>query len=446
MIWNPDMETMPRESLRALQLERLRGVVARVAARVPFYQERFAEAGVGPEDLRHLEDLARFPFTRKTDLRDHYPFGMLAVPREACVRLHASSGTRGKPTVAAYTRGDIDLWAEVVARSIACAGGRPGDVLHNAYGYGLFTGGLGLHYGAERMGQTVVPASGGFTRRQVELIADFQANGLCCTPSYALQIAETMREMGVDRAQLALRYAILGAEPWTEAMRRAIETQLGLDAVDIYGLSEIVGPGVACECAEAKAGAHVFEDHFLAEIVDPETGDPLPPGHTGELVITTLTKEAMPLIRYRTGDICSLQVEPCSCGRTFARMTRVIGRSDDMLVVRGVNVYPSEIEAVLLSAPELSGHYRILLTREGPLDRMTVEVEASDDFAAQVGSFAEDRPEVRELSRRVRQALVDHLRVSTELRVLAPRTLPRPQGKAVRVVDERHAPAQGANA
>ncbi|MBE3589608.1 MAG: phenylacetate--CoA ligase [Firmicutes bacterium] len=439
------METMPRAALRALQLERLRQAVAR-AMRVPFYQRRFAEAGVGPEDLRDLDDLSRFPFTRKTDLRDHYPFGMLAVPREACVRLHASSGTRGKPTVAAYTRGDIEVWAEVVARSIACAGGRPGDVLHNAYGYGLFTGGLGLHYGAERMGQTVVPASGGFTTRQVELIVDFQAHGLCCTPSYALQIAETMREMGVGRSRLALRYAILGAEPWTEEMRRAIEAELGVDAVDIYGLSEIVGPGVACECAEAKAGAHIFEDHFLAEIVDPDTGEVLPPGAMGELVLTTLTKEAMPLIRYRTGDICSLDAEPCACGRTFARMSRVVGRADDMLIIRGVNVYPSEVEAVLLGAPELSGHYRILLTREGPLDRMTVEVEAAEEFAFRLGTFSEDHPAVRELSARVRRALADRLRVSAELRVLAPRALPRPQGKAVRVVDQRQAPAQGANA
>ncbi|MBX6351096.1 MAG: phenylacetate--CoA ligase [Clostridia bacterium] len=441
MIWNRAMETLPREELKELQLRRLKEVVARVAARVPFYRRRFAEVGVAPDDIRSLEDLPRLPFTRKSDLRDHYPYGLLAVPREECVRLHASSGTRGKPTVVAYTRQDVATWAEVIARSIGCAGGRPGDVLHNAYGYGLFTGGLGLHYGAELMGQTVVPASGGFTQRQVELIVDLGANGLCCTPSYALQIAETMREMGVDPEKLALRYGIFGAEPWTEAMRRQIESELHLDAVDIYGLSEIIGPGVACECAEAKAGAHIFEDHFLPEVVDPETGEVLPPGATGELVLTTLTKEAMPLIRYRTGDISSLAYEPCRCGRTTVRMTRIVGRSDDMLIIRGVNVFPSEVEDVLVSAPELSGHYRIVLTREGPLDRMTVEVEANDTFVRRLAPPGEplpsDHPALREVTERVRKQLVERLRVSAELRVLPPRSIPRPQGKAVRVLDQR---------
>src|SRR5919204_4628393 len=374
MMFEREAETMPRAQLAALQLERLRAVVGRVMEKVPFYQDRLGTAGISVESIRSLDDLARLPFTHKGDLRDNYPFGLFAVPRTQVVRLHASSGTKGKPTVVGYTAADIDLWARCCARCLACAGARAGDIVHNAYGYGLFPGGLGLHYGAERLGCTVIPASSGNTARQVQLLTDLQAEILCCTPSYALAIAD---EVG-DPARLALRAGVFGAEPWTEELRAEIEQALGLRALDIYGLSEIVGPGVSSQCLDG-VGAHVNEDHFLVEVVDPATSEPRGEGETGELVFTTLTKEALPLLRYRTGDLASVTREQCSCGRTFARMSRIRGRVDDMLVVRGVNVFPSEVERVLVRRPELAPHYRLVLERPDRLDELTVEAEIRDD-------------------------------------------------------------------
>src|SRR5215475_10394009 len=372
-------ETMARDELEALQLRRLKQTIARAYAQVPPFRRKLDAAGVRPDDLKTLADTARFPFTVKAELRDNYPFGLFAVPREQVLRLHASSGTTGKPTVVGYTRADLDLWSDLMARTLACAGARPGDIVHNAYGYGLFTGGLGAHYGAERLGCTVVPVSGGGTERQVMLMRDFGAAVLCATPSYALNIAEVAEGMGIDIAGLPLRYGAFGAEPWSEPMRRNLETRLGIKAVDIYGLSEILGPGVASECQVAQSGLHGWEDHFLFEIVDPETLKPLPMGEAGELVITTLTKEALPMVRYRTRDITRLSDAPCACGRTHLRIMRVTGRDDDMMIIRGVNVYPSQVEAVLIGLPGISPHYQIMLMREGALDTMTVEVEIAPD-------------------------------------------------------------------
>src|SRR5215831_4060263 len=374
-------ETMARDELEALQLHRLKQTIARAYAEVPPFRRKLDVAGVRPDDLKTLADITRFPFTVKADLRDNFPFGLFAVPRENVLRLHASSGTTGKPTVVGYTRADLDLWSDLMARTLACAGARPGDIVHNAYGYGLFTGGLGAHYGAERLGCTVVPMSGGGTERQVTLMQDFGAAVLCATPSYALNIAEVATAMGADIAGSPLRYGVFGAEPWSEPMRRDLEARLGIKAIDIYGLSEILGPGVAAECHVVQNGLHGWEDHFLFEVVDPETLKALPVGEAGELVITTLTKEALPMVRYRTRDITRLSDEPCPCGRTHMRIMRVTGRDDDMLIIRGVNVYPSQVEAVLVGFPGLAPHYQIVLTREGPLDAMTVEVELTPDFS-----------------------------------------------------------------
>ncbi|MHB0871417.1 MAG: phenylacetate--CoA ligase family protein, partial [Chloroflexota bacterium] len=347
MFWDQEHETLPRAEMEALQLERLQRKVREVYEKVPFYRRALRERKVGPGDIRSLEDLAKLPFTGKTDFRDNYPFGLLAVPLKEVVRIHGSSGTTGKPTVVGYTRADIDLWSEVMARTLAIGGVTDEDVVQNAYGYGLFTGGLGFHYGAERLGATVIPISGGNTKRQIMLIQDMGSTVITCTPSYSLFLAETARQMGVDPRDLPLRVGFFGAEPWSYRMREEIEAELGITALDVYGLSEIIGPGVAQECPH-KRGLHIFEDHFLPEVVDPETGEPLPDGHRGELVFTTLTKEALPVLRYRTRDITSLHREPCPCGRTLVRMDKVTGRTDDMLIVRGINVFPSQIEAVLL--------------------------------------------------------------------------------------------------
>jgi len=374
MIFEPELETMPPERLRALQSDRLREVVTRVRERVPFYRERLD--GV---EVDSLEDLPELPFTRKTDLRDHYPFGLFAVPMREVVRVHASSGTTGKPTVVGYTAGDVDLFARVNARSLAMAGGEPDLILHNAYGYGLFTGGLGLHYGGERLGMTVVPVSGGMTERQVLLIQDFRPDLICCTPSYALTLAQELAARGEPPEEISLRYACLGAEPWTEAVRDEVDAGLGIRSTNIYGLSEVIGPGVSNECLEERSGSHVNEDHFYPEIVDPDSGEPVAEGEEGVLVFTTLTKEALPLIRYWTGDICSLSSEPCSCGRTLRRMSLIKGRTDDMLIIRGVNIYPSQIEAVIARVPGLTTNYRLVVTRGGTLDELTVEVEGSGD-------------------------------------------------------------------
>lgn len=429
-MFDPSVEKMPRDPLTALQLTRLRRTLDHAYANVPHFRRKFDDAKVKPADLKSLADIARFPFTQKTDLRDNYPFGMFAAPRDQLVRLHASSGTTGKPTVVGYTKGDLDRWSDLMARSLACAGARPGDVVHNAYGYGLFTGGLGAHYGAERLGATVVPMSGGGTERQVTLIQDFGAHVLCATPSYALNIAEVAENMGVDFRRSSLRVGMFGAEPWSDAMRHELEDRLGLKAVDIYGLSEIMGPGVACECHVAQAGLHGWEDHFLFEIVDPKTLQPLPAGETGELVITTLTKEALPMIRYRTRDITRLNDGPCACGRTHVRIMRVTGRDDDMLIIRGVNVYPSQVEAVLVGLPDLAPHYQIVLTREGSLDAMSVEVELAP------GVEMSDRDRARKAAE-VSHHIKSLVGVSCMVAVKSTGEVPRSQGKAVRVRDLR---------
>ncbi|MCD0420210.1 phenylacetate--CoA ligase [Rubrivivax sp. JA1024] len=425
------IETMPRPQLAALQFERLRKMVERAYRDVPHYRNSFDEAGVKPADLTSLADLAQFPFTKKTDLRDNYPFGMFAVPRNQMPRIHASSGTTGKPTVVGYTRTDLDNWANLMARSMVSAGASPDDIVHNAYGYGLFTGGLGAHYGAERLGCTVVPASGGGTERQVQLIVDFGANVLCCTPSYALNIAEVAEQMGVDLRDAPLRVGLFGAEPWSDAMRRDLEARLGIKAVDVYGLSEIMGPGVACECHVAQNGLHGWEDHFLFETIDPETLQVLPMGSVGELVITTLTKEALPMIRYRTRDITSLNTEPCACGRTHLRIMRVTGRDDDMLIIRGVNVYPSQVESVLIGFPGIAPHYQIVLTREKALDAMTVEVEIAPDAPRDEAALAKKAAEVT-------HHIKSLIGVTCKVAVKTPGEVPRSQGKAVRVKDQRN--------
>lgn len=433
-MFNRQSETMPRAALRGLQLERLRHILDHAYANVPHYRTQFDAVGVKPGDLKTLADIRHFPFTLKSDLRDNYPFHMLAVPLDRVLRVHASSGTTGKPTVVCYTRADLDRWSDLMARSFACAGALRGDVVHNAYGYGLFTGGLGAHYGAERLGCTVVPMSGGGTERQVTLLSDFGANVLCATPSYALNIAEVAAGMGVDLKNAPLRLGMFGAEPWSDAMRRDLEARLGIRAIDIYGLSEIMGPGVACECDVEQSGLHGWEDHFLFEVIDPKTLHPLPIGEAGELVITTLTKEALPMIRYRTRDITRLSDEPCTCGRTHIRIMRVRGRDDDMLIIRGVNVYPSQLEAVLVGFPGLAPHYQILLTRQGALDAMTVEVELTPD----AGVADCDRPRKAEDVQRHIKSLIG---VTCAVAVKTPGEVPRSQGKAVRVRDLRNQPA-----
>jgi phenylacetate-CoA ligase len=421
------LETMSRDALAALQLERLRATLRNAWDHVPWQRARLDAAGLAPDALRHLDDLRRLPFMTKADLRDHYPFGLFARPVPALARVHASSGTTGKPTVVGYTRADLERWADLVARSMYGAGVRPGELVHNAYGYGLFTGGLGAHDGATRLGCPVVPVSGGGTERQVQLIMDFGARVLCSTPSYALAIAEVAEQAGVDLHESALAVGLFGAEPWSAAMRAEIEARIGLKAVDIYGLSEIMGPGVACEC-ECRDGLHGWEDHFLFEVVDPETGAPVPEGGSGELVITTLTKEALPMLRYRTRDITRLSTAPCDCGRTHVRILRVTGRNDDMLIVRGVNVYPSQVEAVLVGRPGLAPHYQLVIERHGSLDHLRVEVEAQPDAD----------PAAYEL---LAGDAVHHIKslvgVTAEVVVLAPGRVPRSQGKAVRVRDLR---------
>jgi phenylacetate-CoA ligase len=431
MIWNEEYETMPREALEALQLSRLKKTVERVYANVPFYQRSFDRAGITPAQIDSLDDLARLPFTLKSDLRDNYPFGLFTVPLSEVVRLHASSGTTGKPTVVGYTARDIDMWSELIARCCAAAGVRKGDVLQNAYGYGLFTGGLGLHYGAERLGATVVPVSGGNTRRQIMLMQDFGTACLTCTPSYALTIAEELAESGIDRKSLRLKVGIFGAEPWSEGMRRQIEEKLGIDAIDIYGLSEIMGPGVSCECVEAKRGLHVFEDHFIPEIIDPDTGRKLPYGERGELVFTTITKEAFPLIRYRTRDISALYPEPCRCGRTHVRMERISGRTDDMLIIRGVNVFPSQIESLLMGMEGVEPHYQMVVRREGTMDTLEVRIEVNESV------FSDEVKNLERLEKKVEKEVKEALGVSARVKLVEPKSLQRFEGKAKRVIDER---------
>jgi phenylacetate-CoA ligase len=436
MIWNRDMETAPRGGLRALQAERLRASVAWARARVPFYREALDAARV-KEDAVDLDRLHELPFTVKDHLRQHYPFGLFAVPREEVVRIHASSGTRGKPTVVGYTRNDLRVWREVMARALAGAGALPGQLIQIAYGYGLFTGGLGFHDGAEHMGLTVVPVSSGNTLRQILLLQDFHPHGLACTPSFALYIGESLQEQGGDPRAIGLRYGLFGAEPWTEQMRVQLEALWGCPAVDFYGLSEMIGPGVASECVEARDGLHLNEDHFLPEIVAPASGAPLPFGCEGELVLTSLTKEALPVIRYRTGDVTRLDPEPCRCGRTTVRMARIKGRTDDMLIIKGVNVYPSQLEAALLTVEELAPHYQLLVDRRAAFPTLAVQVEPAERVVREWGGFEAGRVQLAALSVRVAECLRGHLGLNPEIAVVAPKTIPRSEGKAVRVVERR---------
>ncbi|MDI6686949.1 MAG: phenylacetate--CoA ligase [Desulfobacterales bacterium] len=431
MILDIGFETMPREDLEAIILRRLKATIDRVYASVPFYRKKFEENHIAPNDIKSLEDLKKIPFTTKADLRDNYPFGMFAVPMDNVIRIHASSGTTGKPTVVGYTARDINTWAELMARSLAAGGATRKDIIHNAYGYGLFTGGLGIHYGAEKLGASVIPVSGGNTKRQVVIMKDFGPTILTATPSYTLYLAEVAEEMGVSFHDLKFKFGIFGAEPWSEKMREEIERKLNLTAVDIYGLSEVMGPGVAIECHEAKKGLHIFEDHFIPEIIDPETGEVLPYGETGELVFTTITKEAFPVIRYRTRDITSLNPEPCICGRTHIRMNRVTGRTDDMLIIRGVNVFPSQIESVLMEMDEVEPYYQLVVDREDNLDTLTVMVEVGERL------FSDEVKHLQDRERKIAKNIKDYLGVSAKVKLVEPKVIARSQGKAVRVIDNR---------
>lgn len=432
MYFNEEFETLPRAAIEAVQLKRLQAVLQRVYANVPFYKESFDRAGVRLEDVKSLDDLQRIPFTTKQNMRDSYPYGLFAAPMEEIVRIHASSGTTGKPTVVGYTASDINIWAELMARSFTAAGAHKGDIIHNSYGYGLFTGGLGAHYGAERLGASVIPMSGGNTKKQIMIMQDFGSTVLTCTPSYSLFMAEAAKEEGFDFRKLKLRVGIFGAEPWSEAMRGEIEEKLGLSAVDIYGLSEVMGPGVAIECHQAKKGLHIWEDHFIPEIINPQTGERLPEGERGELVITTITKQGIPLIRYRTRDITSLTYEPCCCGRTHARITRMSGRSDDMLIIRGVNIFPSQIESVLFGIEGVEPHYLLIVNREGNLDKLEIQVEVDERL------FSDEIKELQRLSKRIEKEIKDMLGVTCSAKLVEPKTIQRSEGKAQRVIDNRH--------
>jgi phenylacetate-CoA ligase len=429
--WEEEMETLPRAGLESIQLRRLRRLVARVYDKVEPYRRKMDAAGVKPDDIRTLADLQKLPFTYKDDLRDNYPFGLFTVPLDEVVRVHASSGTTGKSTVVGYTRKDIDTWANLMARAMTCAGAGRGDIVHNAYGYGLFTGGLGAHYGAERLGAAVIPLSGGNTKRQITIMQDFGPTVLMSTPSYALNLADTMDAMGVDPATLSLRIGIFGAEPWSENMREEVEKKLNIRAVDIYGLSEVIGPGVAMECLQTSGGLHIFEDHFLPEVIDPDTGRVLPPGELGELVFTTLTKEAIPLIRYRTKDMSRLFYETCACGRTLVRMEKVSGRTDDMLIIRGVNVFPSQVEHVLVGIEGVEPHYQIVVERQGNLDTMQVRVEVSEK------TFSDEIRILENLAKKIQVEIKDMLGVTCTVKLVEPRTIQRSEGKAQRVIDKR---------
>jgi phenylacetate-CoA ligase len=423
---------LPLPQMRQLQLARLRAVAARAYQNVQLYRTRMDERSLGPESLCDPSDLGRFPFTTKADLRDTYPFGLFASPMSEVVRLHASSGTTGKPIVVAYTRADLDVWTNVMVRAFAACGLTHGDVVQNAYGYGLFTGGLGAHYGAEALGATVIPISGGNTDRQIMVLRDFRVTAICCTPSYFIHLVERAAELGVSIRDLPLRAGIFGAEPWTDSMRRHIQAEGGIQAFDIYGLSEIVGPGVAIECS-CQDGLHIFEDHFYPEIVDPESGEPLPDGAEGELVLTTLSKQAMPMIRYRTRDITRLMASPCGCGRTLRRMARISRRSDDMFIIRGVNVFPSQIEAALLAVEGTLPHYQIILTRQKGLDAMEVQVEVTPEF------FSDKVGAMEGLHERLVDALDHILGLRVSVRLVGPHTIPRSEGKAKIVIDRREA-------
>lgn len=428
-IYQPEMECASRDYLHAVQSQRLLKAVKIAYENIPFYRNKFDEMGLQPQDIHSIDDIHKLPFTVKTDLRDHYPFGLFAVPQSELVRIHASSGTTGKPTVVGYTAHDIQVWADGAARAIAAAGGTRDDIIHVAYGYGLFTGGLGLHYGAERLGATALPVSSGNTKRQIQLLQDFGSNILCCTPSYAMFIGETVRNMGIDPKTLKVRAGIFGAEPWTEPMRREVERLLDIKAHDIYGLSEIAGPGVAYDC-EMQSGMHINEDYFYPEVIDPDTLQPVPDGEYGELVFTCIGKEALPLLRYRTRDICALMRTPCSCGRTTIRMTKPRGRSDDMLIIRGVNVFPSQVEHVLLELG-MEPNYQILVNRKNNLDDMEVQVEMGEQM------FSDTVKNLEAVEKKMESALQSTLNIHARVRLVEPGSLPRSEGKAKRVIDQR---------
>jgi phenylacetate-CoA ligase len=429
--WDKEKECMPREYLEKLQLRRLQETVYRAYAFVPAYKEKMEQVGVKPEDIRSIEDIKLLPFTTKQDLRDNYPFGLFAVPMSDVVRIHSSSGTTGKPTVVGYTSKDIDSWAELMARALYSAGASRYSVIQNSYGYGLFTGGLGAHYGAEKIGASVIPTSGGNTRRQIMLMQDFGSSILTCTPSYALFMYEVMREMGIKPSDLKLKAGVFGAEPWSENMRREIENKLEIDAYDIYGLSEIVGPGVAIEC-NVKNGLHIAEDHFIPEIIDPETCAVMPEGEAGELVLTTITKEALPMIRYRTRDLSTLNLATCDCGRTHARMRKVLGRSDDMVIIRGVNVFPSMVESVLLNIPGVEPHYLLVVDRRDNLDELEVHVEVSEQV------FSDEVRKMENLGLQIGRELESALGIAVKVRLVEHKTIERSEGKAKRVIDKRN--------
>ena len=426
--WEEEIETLPRVGLESIQFRRLQHLVARIYKTVEPYRIKMDAAGVKPEDIQSLDDLSKLPFTTKDDLRDNYPFGLFTVPMEEVVRVHASSGTTGKPTVVGYTRKDIETWAGIMARALCCAGATKEDMVQNAYGYGLFTGGLGAHYGIERLGATVIPVSGGNSKRQINIMKDFKSSVLLSTPSYALNLADAMDSMDIAPSSLSLRVGVFGAEPWSENMREEVEKKLNLKAVDIYGLSEVMGPGVAMECLQTDKGMHIFEDHFLPEIIDPDTGEVLPPGEQGELVFTTLTKEAFPIIRYRTKDISKLIYEQCDCGRTLVRMDKVTGRTDDMLIIRGVNVFPSQVEHVLMGIEGVEPHYQIVVEREGNLDSMSVQVEVSE------GLFSDEIRVLENLTKKIQADVKSLLGVTCKVKLVEPKTIQRSAGNAHRVI------------
>jgi phenylacetate-CoA ligase len=429
-IWNRHFESMDRDGIRKIQGERLRETVEKVYFNVPYYRRKMQEAGLGPESIQSIEDIAKLPFTTKSDLRDNYPFGLFAVPMSEIVRVHASSGTTGKPTVVGYTRNDISTWSEVIARTLTSAGANRHDFIQVAYGYGLFTGGLGLHYGGEKIGASVIPISGGNTVRQIQLMHDFGSTVLACTPSYALYLAEAIQESGISRDDLKLRVGVFGAEPWTENMRREIEDKLRIKAIDIYGLSEVIGPGVASEC-QFQEGLHINEDHFYPEIIDPKTLKVLPAGSTGELVFTTITKEGLPLIRYRTRDLTRLSYEKCKCGRTLVRMEKCLGRSDDMLIIRGVNLFPSQVESVLLEMSEIKPHYLLIVDRVNNLDTLELKVEVDEAF------FQDKISQLESLRQKLQNNLENSLGLGIKVTLVEPKIIERSEGKSKRVIDKR---------
>ncbi len=432
MIYDVEHETLPRYELEKLQLQKLKYIVQRVYHNVPFYRNKLDEHGIKPEDIKTLADLKYLPFTEKQDLRNNYPFGFFAVPKENVVRIHASSGTTGKATVVGYTHRDVQNWAKLMARSFVAGGVTRKDTIHNAYGYGLFTGGLGVHYGAEELGATILPVSGGSTKRQVMLLHDFKPTVICCTPSFVLHLYEVAQSTGLPFKDLNLHTGIFGAEPWTEAMRADMESKLGLKALDIYGLSEIMGPGVGMECVTAQDGLHIWEDHFLVETIDPETKEPLPKGETGELVITTLSKDAQPLLRYRTRDLTRLNFVPCRCGRTHVRMSKVMGRSDDMLIIRGVNVFPFQIEGLLMEIEGLTPHYQLILRSEGSMDTLEVQVEVDEKI------FSDEVKLLQRLEQKIQKNIKEFLGITVLVKLVEPKTLQRSEGKAQRILDLRN--------